>query len=398
MQSTNHILVAGAGPVGLTAALTLAQAGVRVTLLEKRRQLNQASKASTFHPPTLEILDRLQVFEAVRRLGQKVDRIQYRSPAAGIIGELPFSRLQGLTPLPFRMHLEQSLLTPILLERLRTCPQATILFDTELTDATDLGDRVKAAVRAGDGATQTIECRYLLGTDGSHSRVRSAAGIEFDGVPYPGKVLRYLTDADLGKLLPNIGPITYLVGESHSASFLRMPDRWRIIVRVPPGTQEDHAMSEPWIMERLGALIPELRQLPHCVGMDVYGATKGTASSHRRGNIILAGDSAHLSNTRGGMNMNCGIHDAFHIATAMAAVTRDGVPQEGLFQVVDERQRVARELLIPRTDAMVSAEGAWIDRVRSLLTDPAKAREHLRQTAMLDMTTPLSNRQALIRN
>ena len=54
-----EVIVAGAGPVGLVAAVVLAQAGVQVTLLEKREQLNQASKASTFHPPTLAILDRL---------------------------------------------------------------------------------------------------------------------------------------------------------------------------------------------------------------------------------------------------------------------------------------------------------------------------------------------------
>ena len=388
MEHNNHIIVVGAGPVGLTAALVLAQSGVQVTLLEKRDQLNQASKASTFHPPTLEILDHLGVFESVRAQGQIVDRVQYRTTLDGIIGELPFDQLKGLTPFPFRMHLEQSCLTPILLERLRAFPNAKVLFNADLAEVVNHDDHVSARIQ-DQASVKTLKCRYLLGTDGAHSSVRESLGIAFEGSAYPGKVLRYLTDDNLDLLLPGIAPITYLVNDSHSASFLRMPNCWRIILRVPAQVSDEQAMSYDWAFERLHKLIPHLEKLPHAIGKDVYGASKRVAQTYRKGQVFLAGDSAHLSNTRGGMNMNCGIHDAFHMAHAMVAALRDQNTNQ-LEQVAAQRHRIATDYLIPRSDSMVSAEGSWIDRVRSLLSDNDKALTHLTQTAMLDMTPRLT--------
>lgn len=377
------VVVAGAGPVGLVAALVLARAGVRVVVLEKREQLNQASKASTFHPPTLEILDRLGVFAPFQAQAQHVDRIQYRTTEQGVLGQLSYELLKGLTPHPYRKHLEQSSLTPLLLETLRACPTATVRFDTELTGIEDAADGVGVRVRQG-GSERRIDARFLLGADGAHSQVRESAQIGSEGAPYPGRVLRVMTDETIEALLPGIAPVTYLVSQSHSASFLRMPECWRIILRVPPDVTEEQSLSNEWIYERLAGLIPGLGTLPTILGKDSYGASKRVVSTYRKGHVYLSGDSAHLSNTRGGMNMNCGIHDGFLIATAMVRAVQQNDLQ-GLQAAADERHRVASQLLIPRSDTMVSAEGSWIESVQALLGDRQKARDYLKQAAMLDM-------------
>ncbi|HEY0295618.1 MAG TPA: FAD-dependent oxidoreductase [Bordetella sp.] len=384
-MSNTDVIVAGAGPVGLVAAVVLAQAGLKVALLEKRDQLNQASKASTFHPPTLAIIDRLGVFGIMESHAQHVGSQQYRTTERGVIGNLSYDQLQGLTTHPFRKHLEQSRLTPLLLEKFKTFPGAQAHFNTELVGIDANDDSGVTATVLQDGQQKQLKARYLLGTDGAHSNVREAAGIAFDARPYPGRVLRARAEpASLDRILPGMAAITYLVNDSHSASFLRMPDCWRIILRVPAGTSDETAMADDWIFERLHALAPAMRALPTLVGRDVYGASKAMAAQNRAGNVYLCGDAAHLTNTRGGMNMNCGIHDSYTLARAMVRAIQDG-DAAGLHAAAAERLRVVSEVLLPRTDSMVSQEGTWIERVSKLLNEPDHARDYLYKSAMLDM-------------
>ncbi|MBV2142392.1 FAD-dependent monooxygenase [Falsochrobactrum sp. TDYN1] len=376
------VIVAGAGPVGLVAALVLAEAGLRVAVLEKRGELNQVSKASTYHAPTLDILDRVGVYEAFSRQALHIDRLQYRTVESGVLGELGFELLEGVTPFPFRKHLEQSLLTPILLEKLRGFANADFHFNAEFSGVEDRGDNIVVTIRR-DGKDETITARFLLGADGAHSDVRHAVGIGFDGTAYPGFQLRIRTDNTIRDVVKDIGPVTYLVGKTHSVSFLHMPDNWRVILRVPEGISEETALTDEWALERLRALIPDF-YMPNVVDKDCYAARKCIASAGFAGNVFLAGDALHLTNTRGGMNMNCGIHDGFMVANAMAEAVRTG-ERAALDAAATERHRVSSEMLLPRTDTMVSQENAWITKVEGLLSDKDKARAYLAQTAMLDM-------------
>ena len=387
----NHVVIAGAGPVGLAAALLLARRGVRVSLFEKRDRLNEASKASTFHPPTLALLDHLGVLPQMLARGQRVDFIQYRTTAEGLIGEIAFADLAAETDYPFRLHLEQSRITPMLLAGLQALPNARMAFQSEVADVRALADGVAVRVDGPDGA-ETVEADYLLGTDGAHSRVREAAGIGFSTTPYPGSVMRVLADDSLDAVLPGLRPISYLVHGDASASFLKMPDCWRIILRVPDGVDDATAQSRDWIFERLRLLLPDapLARL-NVIGQDQYRASRGIAAAYRSGRVLLSGDAAHLTNTRGGMNMNFGLHDAFVIAQALAEGLAADDPAR-VAAAADQRAALASGTLLPRTDAMVSGQQAWLDHVRTLLGDADARRAFLRRTAMLDMVPELSRR------
>lgn len=374
--------MAGAGPVGLTGALCLALEGVRVLVLEKRAALSGASLASTIHPPTLEILDDLGVLRSVMHLGYVAETIQYRTPD-GVFATFDMRDLEAQTRFPFRLHLEQSRITPILVNRLSGMPNAQVLFGREVLDVAQTANGAVATVMSASG-TEQVEAQYILAADGARSTVRERLGIAFDGADYPDKILRVMTRDDLDRLLPGIAPVTYLSNGARSVSFLRMPDLWRMILRVPEEVTDAEALDEDWILSRFRAVLPGCARLPTVIGKDVYSASRRVASRFRQGRVYLMGDAAHVTSTRGGMNMNCGIHDAVAIASSVSAALAGGNAAE-IDAAADERRRIATEYLIPRTHRNVSGGHAWADTLRETARDREASVAYLRTAAMLDM-------------
>lgn len=377
-----QVIVAGAGPVGLVAALILARVGIEITVLEKRPALTAASKASTFHPATLEILDSLGVLAPMLAEGEVVKRIQYRTPD-GPFAEFVLADLAERTPFPFRLHLEQARLTPLLLAQIEAHPNARVLFGSAFEALTQHESGV-TVIADRNGEKLTIAADYLLGTDGARSAVREALGIAFDGMVYPHKVLRVMTPDDLDAVLPDIAAITYLHNGPKSLSFLKMPDCWRIIIRVPGDVTDETALQDGWFAERLREVLPSWTTPPTVSGRDVYGASRRVASAYQVGRAFLAGDAAHVTNTRGGMNMNAGIHDAQALAHAMIHALRENRP-ELVAAAAAERKRIAEEMLIPRTDRNVAGGEGWLQKVRELAASRASATDYLATAAMLDM-------------
>src|SRR3954467_1410642 len=130
MAIEDRVLIAGAGPVGLVAAAHLARAGVPVTVFEQGSDLSEESRASTFHPPTLDMLHALGAAEPLIAQGLKAPAFQYRSKKHGLLAQFDFSAIADATSFPHRLQCEQSNLTRILDEQMRSHPNFELQFDS----------------------------------------------------------------------------------------------------------------------------------------------------------------------------------------------------------------------------------------------------------------------------
>ena len=164
MAIAERVLIAGAGPVGLTAAANLIRNGIPVTVFEAGADLSEESRASTFHPPTLDMLDRLGAAKPLIAQGLVAPGFQYRSKRHGVIGEFDFAAIADVTGHPHRLQSEQSNLTRILYDRLRESPLFDIRFDSPVAGVTQSASGVAVAV-GRNGRNETHAGRWMRERD-----------------------------------------------------------------------------------------------------------------------------------------------------------------------------------------------------------------------------------------
>jgi len=126
-----RVIVVGAGPVGLVAASLLVEEGIAVTLVESSVDLPRDLRASTFHPPTLDMLERFGVVGSMIEQGLICPTWQFRDRNEGIVATFELSRLRPDTNHPYRLQCEQWRLGELLYARLKDNPLATIRLGTK---------------------------------------------------------------------------------------------------------------------------------------------------------------------------------------------------------------------------------------------------------------------------
>ena len=227
-NSKSGILIAGAGPVGLVAANVFADAGIPVTVFESEPSLPTTLRASTFQPPTLDLLDRFGISKKVIALGLIAPRLQYRDRKGWMV-ELDFGAISQDTAHPYRVQCEQYKLAGLLAERLKQFPHASLRFATRVAGVTQTADDVSATVEGQHGQS-VISGDWLIGADGGRSAVRDALGIKLEGFTWPDRFLVASTPFDFPAVIPDLCEVSYFADPEEWFFLLYVSGLWRVML------------------------------------------------------------------------------------------------------------------------------------------------------------------------
>ncbi len=343
-----EVLIAGGGPVGLTTGLLLARAGVSVILLEQEPAISRDLRASTFHPPTLDMLDTLGLGDKVVAEGIPCPHWQIRLHPSGDRAVFDLGVLDKDTRHPYRLQCEQWKLATAVADAVAAEDNADVLFDARVTGFVqdDSGVSLDAAVK---GEPRSLRARFLVGADGARSIVRETLGLPFEGETYPETTLLATTTFQFNEHLEGLSNVSYCWKAGGNFALLRVPGRWRASIYP----REDMPIEAQLTPEAIEAALQEIVPRPErydVIEKRPYRVHQRIVPHYGSGRVWLAGDAAHLNSPTGGMGLNGGIHDAFELAAALADVLKSAAPIERLSLYDRRRRPIAREQILAQSD------------------------------------------------
>ena len=194
-DDADRVLVVGAGPVGVLAATFLAREGIPVTLIEASREIARDLRASTFHPPTLDMLKPLGIVEALIERGLVCPTWQFRDRREGVVATFDLGVLAEDTDFPYRLQCEQWKLTELLRGVLDASPAVTVVYEASAVDMRQDETGVTLTIERPDGAREDFKGRYLVGADGARSAIRKLLAVEFRRADDPRNLSHHVDDA-----------------------------------------------------------------------------------------------------------------------------------------------------------------------------------------------------------
>jgi len=393
-MSKSQVVISGGGPVGLICAYALARRGVTVTVLDQNSELQDDPRAATTHPATLEVLDGLGVIDQVIEQGLVAEEFEFWDrPTGEKVATFDHAALADDTKFPFVVQCEQFKLAKIFLAKLQGEETATILFNHDVTAIDHTPDGVTVTATTPDGV-QTFEGDWLIGADGGRSLVRKSAGIAFEGFTWAERFLVLSTpfdfQAERGMSFRN-----YIADPDEWCNCFKVaadgpPGLWRLVFPADPEADEEALLADDFVQEKMQKFFKRDSDYD-IVHRNLYNVHQRVASTFRLGRVLLAGDSAHVNNSIGGMGLNGGIQDAVNLTDKLAAVIVDG-EDENLMDLYDKQRRtyavefvqeqtIANKKRLEATDP--EARAANMQNLREMAGDPAKARNFLLGASMI---------------
>ncbi len=355
MPRDAQVIIVGAGPVGLAAALELGLRGISVLVLEKQERAGWHPRAKTTHVRTVEHMRRWGIASRLREMAPLAadcpPDILFKTRLFGY--ELACFENAFFTAKKrderFSEHAQwipQYKVEAVLREKLTTLPNVVIRLNAEVTDVHQSVDDVKVQIRNGaTGAAETLSVDYVIGADGPGSTVRRALGIAMNGERDLGNFLNVIIKCpQLGQSKPEREAFIYWIVNPESPGALGQMDTgdlWAFMTVLRPGEEE---LTRPEIFNRLEAAVGRPVEA-EIIAADYWTASRASAESYGGGRIFLAGDACHVHPPFGGYGMNMGISDAVDIGWKLAAVLQ-GWGGAGLLTSYEQERRPVHDVVM----------------------------------------------------
>jgi 3-(3-hydroxy-phenyl)propionate hydroxylase len=386
-MTRTQVIVAGAGPVGTMAAYRLAQQGYDVILCEAGPNCAQDLRASTFHPPTLEMLDELGMADTIIKHGLKAPIYHFRERQTGEVVEFDLSELAGETKFPFRVQCEQHVMAGLIADKLKAHPKADVRFNNKVVAFEQTENGVEVALETAF-SIEKISADYLIAADGGNSIIRKWLGVEFEGFTYPERFLTLSTTVELADYIDNLALVSYVSDPKEWMVLLRVPSVWRSLVPVKEDQPDEWLLSDEKKDQVFQNLIGETGvETGH---RTIYRVHQRVAKKFNFGRVCLVGDAAHLNNPLGGFGMNSGIHDAWNLCDKISYNLKHGHNENSLELFDRQRRAVTHSFIQAQTmqnkklleHGDASNHAQRYAEMHAISNDPQKRLEFLRRQAM----------------
>jgi 3-(3-hydroxy-phenyl)propionate hydroxylase len=332
------VAIVGAGPIGMTAALTLARYGIRSVVLDAKSTFNDGSRAICIARQSMHILEQVGAVAPflAKALGWTTGRSYYRGEEFYRF-DMPHSAQERFLPM---YNLQQQYIEQFLFDACIASGLVDIRWQSEVAGLGTSADRVSLSVATPHGAYR-LEAAHVLAADGARSTIRGRLGLRLRGENYEGRYV--IADIRMDHAWPTERRALFEPASNPGGTVLihRQPDDiWRIDYQLRDGEDPEAAVREENIRARVGAILAE-------IGHDgpwelewwsIYTANTLCLDDYRHGRVTFIGDSAHIVPIFGVRGLNNGLADAQNIGWKLAYVLNGRADEALLDSYTPERR------------------------------------------------------------
>ncbi len=338
---TYDVAIAGGGPVGLLLAIMLSRKGISTIILDKQHRIHHHSRSVGIHPPSLHVLEQIGLQDEIINAGVKIHQGHAMVDAGTQFGSIRFELLPE--PYQFVLAIPQYRTEHILENAVREETHATLLRGHEVYHTEERDDEITVFAKDQNNE-MTFHTRFLVGCDGKKSRVRRNAGISYHGDIYPNSYV--MGDFDDNISFDN-DALIFVTNNGLVESFPLPENKRRWVVETSEDYSDKNARETAEIINTRTGLKPD----PESNSMlSNFGTERYLASTFHKGQIILAGDAAHVLSPIGGQGMNLGWLDCDHLSRALEAIIQSGEPATPTLDRYSRQRRKKAEQAIKRSE------------------------------------------------